>query len=236
MSRRLWLLNLALIALVGLAAWRVRVAWQQGAAEEQRVLRPPASSPVPAASTPLVAPQPAVAAAYSDVAQKMLFASDRNPRVEVAVAAPKPLPPFPVAFGMMNMGDGPVVILAERAGGANRAYAPGESIGGLLLAAIDGDDLVFEWEGQQVRKNLSELKPKEGTPVPAAATEAPAASVQPTVQAAAVVEAKPGGEMSEGVRACEPGDTSPSGTVRDGYRKVVSRWAFGERCHWEPVR
>ena len=167
---------------------------------------------------------------------RSLFASDRNPRVEVAVAAPKPLPPMPVAYGLMNMGDGPVVIMAERPGGANRAYAPGESIGGLLLAAIEGEDLVFEWEGQQVRKNISELSPKEGAPAPAAAASAETPP-QPAVQSAsATTEAKPGGEMSEGLKACDPNDTSPSGTVRDGYRKVITRWAFGQRCHWEPVR
>jgi hypothetical protein len=236
MRRRLVVLNLVLLALAAVAAWSLRERWRQGAAEERGLLRAPAAQAPPEVPAKLAAPQPAAPAAYLDIAQRMLFASDRNPRVEVAVAAPKPLPPLPVAYGLMNMGDGPVVILAERAGAANRAYAPGESIGGLLLAAIEGEDLVFEWEGQQVRKNISELAPKEGAAAPAPAAAQAEATAQPVVQSAVAADPRPGAEMAEGVRVCDPNDTSPSGTVRDGYRKVITRWAFGQRCHWEPVQ
>jgi hypothetical protein len=45
--------------------------------------------------------------------------------------------------------------------------------------------------------------------------------------------AAPGGELSAGIKACQPGDTSPAGTVADGMRKVIKPSPFGSRCFWE---
>ncbi len=36
--------------------------------------------------------------------------------------------------------------------------------------------------------------------------------------------------------ACSPGDTTPAGTVVNGYRKVVKASMFGQTCMWEPAR
>jgi hypothetical protein len=33
-----------------------------------------------------------------------------------------------------------------------------------------------------------------------------------------------------------PGDTTPAGTVRDGYRKLVTQTPFGNACRWELVK
>ena len=43
------------------------------------------------------------------------------------------------------------------------------------------------------------------------------------------------GKDAGGVRTCVAGDTSPPGTVLEGYKKVVTRTMFGETCRWEPV-
>src|SRR5512138_3283522 len=123
MKRKLILLNLVLLALVSLAAWRLRVNWLAGRAEEARVLHPPVKQAPPLALESLRSPGPAVAADYGDVAQRMLFDRERNPKVVVEVSAPKPVPPLPVAYGLMDMGSGPLVILSEKPGAANRSYA-----------------------------------------------------------------------------------------------------------------
>ena len=117
MRRRLILLNLVLLALVAAAAWRLRVNWLAGRAEESRVLRSAGKSVEPPAQRPCGLRGPPCAVDYSDVAQQVLFASDRNPTVVVEVAPVKPMPALPVAYGMMDMGSGPVVILSEKPGG-----------------------------------------------------------------------------------------------------------------------
>lgn len=45
-----------------------------------------------------------------------------------------------------------------------------------------------------------------------------------------------GPDLGSGFRACLPGDSSPSGTVVDGYRKVSDRTFMGKSCLWEPVQ
>jgi hypothetical protein len=242
MRRRLVLLNLILLALASLAAWRLRVNWLAARVEEGRVLRPAAKSAQPLDSAPLGSPRPAVAADYSDVAQQMLFDRDRNPKVVVEVAPAKPMPALPLAYGMMDMGSGPVAILSEKPGAANRSYSPGDKVGSFILDAIEGDELVFAWEGQQVRKRLQDLKPQTGSSAPAgtgAQTGSAPAAAGKTVQsvvAAAPAETGPGPELTGELKACQPNDTSPGGTVRDGLRKVVTRTPFGISCHWEPVK
>ncbi|MBI4876733.1 MAG: hypothetical protein HY822_19020, partial [Acidobacteria bacterium] len=46
----------------------------------------------------------------------------------------------------------------------------------------------------------------------------------------------PGAEVAPGMRACQPGDSSPVGTVVDGMRKVVTKTPFSVICRWEPVK
>ena len=242
MRRRLILLNLVLLALVAAAAWRLRVNWLAGRAEESRVLRTAGKSVEPPASAPLRPPRTAVAAEYGDVAQQVLFASDRNPKVVVEVAPVKPMPALPLAYGMMDMGSGPVVILSEKPGAANRGYSPGEKVGSFVLAAIEGDEIVFDWEGQEVRRTLQDLRPQTSSPAQAAAgaqSGQVAASAKVAVQsvgALAPAETGPGLELTGDLKSCQPNDTSPSGTVRDGFRKVVTKTPFGMSCHWEPVK
>jgi hypothetical protein len=48
--------------------------------------------------------------------------------------------------------------------------------------------------------------------------------------------ARPGTGVGEGYRSCVPGDNSPSGTVVDGYRKVMTTSPFGVSCGWEKIQ
>ena len=45
----------------------------------------------------------------------------------------------------------------------------------------------------------------------------------------------PGIDVGGGYRSCAPDEKSPSGTIRNGYRKVEASTAFGNTCRWEPV-
>lgn len=248
MRGRLLILNLALLAGCAAAAWRLR------AMHEERVRRQEAFwketvQPAPAPLLSLPAPAPQVSAAtYLPLAQKLLFSRDRNPDVVIEVAAPKPVPPLPLYYGMMNFGEGPRVVLALQ-GKGQKSYQVGDSVGEFRLAAIEAEGLVFEWEDRTIRAKFDELRDKSGAP-PAqpqqaaahpASAPAPQQPGQPQPAAVATVstlsEGKgPGGEAGAPTRPCQPGDTSPAGTVTDGYRKVLARTPFGQSCYWEKIQ
>jgi mannose-6-phosphate isomerase-like protein (cupin superfamily) len=48
--------------------------------------------------------------------------------------------------------------------------------------------------------------------------------------------ARPGADVGDGYRACVPGDNSPSGTIANGYRKVMTTSPFGVSCGWEKIQ
>jgi hypothetical protein len=238
LKKKLVWLNLALLALIVLAGWRARQAWLEAERREQAVLRATLKPLPPPPLAPLAAVEPLAAVAYEEVAQKMLFTPDRNPTVVIEPAKPKPMPPLPVAYGVMNFGDGPIAVLGEKANAPHRAYKPGETIGEFKLLSASGTELVFEWEGQRIARKVEELRQRAsgdrgggdtahtGTPAPP-----PQASIQ-------VVQERPlgPGEAVSGVRTCQPGDSMPPGTVVEGFRKVVSVTPFGRVCRWEPVQ
>jgi hypothetical protein len=237
MKRKLVLLNLVLAALAAAAAWQLRVRWLEDKAQQQLVLRRPARKADTPPAAALRAIPPVSASSYGEVAQRTLFSEDRNPDVTVEVAPPKPMPALPAAYGVMDFGSGPTVFMSEKPGGASRGYAPGEKVGEFTLVSVGEDEVVLEWNGQKMTKKMQELKPTAGEKREAASGEA----VRPAVPVAQAsnpsTEQGPGPQASEGgIRSCAPGDTSPAGTVRDGYRKVTNRTPFGSTCHWEAVK
>lgn len=238
MKRKLVLLNLALLALAAAAGWQLRARWLEGKAQEQKALRQPAKLAAPPAEIPAQPPPPASAAAYGEVAQKMLFSQDRNPNVVIEVTPPKPVPPFPVAYGVMDLGSGPTVIFSEKPGAPSRGYSLGAKVGEFTLVAMENDELVFEWEGKQFRKNLRELKPAPGSEAaaPVAAAASPTAAPVQTQVVSSSPDPGPGVELTSDLKACVAGDTSPAGAVRGGYRKVVTVTPFGQACRWELIK
>lgn len=245
MRGRLLLLNLLLLAGCVAAAWRLRVQHEEHARRQREFLSARVAPP-PAPVVALPSPPPQISAAsYLEVAQKLLFSRDRNPNVIIEVAAPKPVPPLPHYYGMMNFGEGPRVILALP-GKPQKSYVQGDKVGDFVLAAIEPSGLVFEWEGKQIRKRFDELKDQgEAPPAPqqaagggGAAPAAAAPQVVSTVATVTTVQEKkgPGAEAGENLRYCQPGDATPAGTIVDGYRKVVKKSPFGESCLWEKVQ
>lgn len=240
MSRKLVLLDLLLLGLAVLLGWRT---WQIHLEGERRLveLRQQAA-PKPSQETKPkpapVEPAPVRAADYLDIASRFLFSPDRNPVVVVKVEA-KPMPPLPVAHGVVDLGGGPRVILSEKEGGTQRAYRVGDRIGEFRIAKISRQQIAFEWNGQLIQRKLEELvaKTAEVEQAPAApASPPPAQPAQATVQATAVRPGPSSIDLGGGIKACQPGDTSPPGTVVNGYRKVVTQTPFGAACRWEPVQ
>jgi len=243
MKRKLIFLNLALAGLGACAVWQLRVRWLDGRAQEKRVLKQSVVAMPPNPAVPLAAPGPASAGEYNEVAQKTLFSRDRNPDVVVEAVPPRPVPSFPIAYGVLSFGDSTTVMLKEKPEGPTKGYAPGDKVGQFTLTVVENDALVFEWDGKPFRKTFRELKPATQVEAKAAAAPAagPAAGTAPTVQAAvqssASSDAGPGGDLSEDLRSCVAGDSTPAGTVRNGYRKVLTAMpGMGQACRWERVK
>ena len=242
MTRRLLLLNLALLAAVGLLVWQLKREWSEALARRQALLRH-RIQPAPAPAVPaLPKVNPFEAAEYSEVAQNNLFSKDRNPNVVVDPPPPapqKPVPPFPVARGVM-LWDGapPTIVLSEKSGAQQRGYHPGDSVGDWKVLSIDDKYVVFAWDGKEFKKRIDELLDR--TPVEiASSAPAPAAQRGQTGNVSLTGPAKngPGVDMGSGVRACVPGDSAPAGAVVDGMKKVVTASPFGGAvCRWEPVK
>jgi hypothetical protein len=239
MSRKLWLLNLLLLALAVFAGIQLRDRWlaekaREAAQRRQRVAPIPAppftSAPVPPAATPVN---------YAAIAQKDLFDRSRNPDVPVDPPPPPPpkppMPPLPVFYGEMNIGDGPTAILSVNAGSPQHSTHPGEMIGPFKLIDVTRDELTLEWDGQLVHKSVDELTNHAAGPPPEPASDA--RTEAPTVQTR--VEAQtakgPGETTGFGSKTCVPNDSTPFGAVQDGYRKTEIKTPFGPACLWDPV-
>jgi hypothetical protein len=236
-------LDLALLVLAGLLAWQVRREWIDSHARVQALLRgglPPSQVP---GLTPLDKVDPLTAAAYAEVATKNLFSPDRNPNVIVDPPPPvpeKPTPPFPVAHGVMLWGDfPPTIVLSEKASGPQRGYKAGESIGQWKLVSVDSSYVDLEWDGKEFKKRIDELIDR--TPV-AEVSAAPSAAPKaaPPAPAAQTISTSsrsgPGIDVGGGFKGCLAGDASPSGTVVDGMKKIVTATPFGSGCRWEPAK
>jgi hypothetical protein len=143
----------------------------------------------------------------------------------------------------MDLGD-PVVLLKLQKGEQKRYHA-GDKVGPFQLVSFDREKLVFEWNGQTVERKLGELKEKEAPPTEAVPNApAPVAPVAGNASAARSLtvsaegpklDPKLGADNGGGIRMCVAGDTSPPGTVLDGYRKKITTNMFGQTCMWEQI-
>jgi hypothetical protein len=247
LSRKLWLLNFVLIAAISAGAWRWRGQAQDFRLREQATLAKKTAIP-PTPPAPPSAPAPAVAAAsYLDIAQRMLWAKDRNSQVIVdppkPPEPPKPLPPLPAVHGVMNLGDGPIVMMSDKPGARDRGVHPGEMIGEFKLVSVDSEELVLAFEKRLVKKRLQELIDRSQDSGPAGGSQGQGSTPgQPASVSGAAPpppppgKPEPGGKLAEGLSQCQPGDSSPAGTIANGMRKVVSQTPFGPACRWEAIK
>jgi hypothetical protein len=240
LRRKLLILNLCLAAFLAYAGFALRQAWLaekvREAAELNRAVKPAPERPfAPLAVAPPVAP-----AGYAAIAEETLFDRSRNPNVPVDVPAPpppRPMPPLPVYHGQMNIGSGPMASLSEKPNSAGVFLHPGETIGPFKLVDVNSDEITLEWEGKTIRKNVDELldRSAQAAAASAAVTARPEQPAAPPPPAAAKSATGPGADTGAGFKRCEPNDSTPTGTVVDGYRKVVNPTPFGEACRWDPV-
>lgn len=271
MNRKLVLLNVALVALLALLGWQLRQRRLGEQAKERAVLQKPAHKQTllpPPAPAPVKTVAPAE---YIDTVQKMLFSKDRNPNVIVEVPPPPkppppppPMPALPHYFGQIRFGGDPVVILSAGSPGDQKGYAVGEKVGDFKVVSFDLKSITFEWNGQQVVRELAELKPKtdEGQ---ASAPPASGGGMAPPAQASTAsssggtivsigsshssngssdadsssksdVSPQFGVALPGGRYGCKNGDTSPTGTEVNGFRKTSIATIMGKACMWEPVK
>ena len=242
MKRNLIGWNLLLLVLVIFAGTILKQRWQQTRSAEgaflNKKLQPIPTPPLPALR-PVEAAKPTN---YLDVASRMVLARDRNPNIiydpPPPPPPPKPMPPLPRAFGIIDFGEGPTAILSERAGAASKSYRPGDKVGDFKLVAMTSTELMFDWEGKRFVKSVKELAgapPQVEQPAEAAAATPPPAQ-QPQITNVVPTKPGPGASVGGEYRACTPNDTSPSGTVVDGLRKVETMTPFGRSCRWEPAK
>jgi hypothetical protein len=242
LKRKLWFLNILLVAAIALAVWQLRKEAREFHARERGILgmRPPV--PPPPSQPPAPPPPTVTGAAYLEIADKFLFSSDRNSKVIVdppkPPPPPKPLPPLPAVYGVMNIGGGPTVMMAERSGGRQRGVHPGEKIGDFKLVSASSEELVLAFEDRTVKKKVDELIDRGGTEqVVAVGQGGPAgAAASAPAPPPPVGKPEPGVKLGDGLASCQTNDASPEGTVVNGMRKVVRRTPFGDACSWEAVK
>lgn len=260
MTRRIVLLNLALLALAAALVWtlrakRIDAKKHEAAVLRQSVARKSVMEPLPAQPAPPVAP-----ANYLPVAENMLFSKDRNPTVviEPPPAKPEPpMPPLPRYHGQMSIGEPIALLSAEKLG--QKGYHAGDEIGDFKIVSFDRERIAFEWQGKAVERKLEELAPKAPVAAPGQVAARPAQAAPPSrvtsapatdfarSSAPAVTSlagdagasknpAGLGEEISDGLRRCLPDDDSPADTTREGYKKRVIRTPMGPVCRWELVK
>ena len=255
MKRRLILVNLALAVAIAAGLWRFRVEYRR-AQDRYGVLQAP-HAPAPPPPVPAQPPHPVQPAAYFDAAQKYLFSPDRNPNVVVEPPKVKPRPALPVLFGVMNVGAGPIALMAVDPAAKHKSVRIGESIGEFKLTAAGGDEIVLEWEGEKIHAQVSDLLVKQ-TPQQTASAGGGPGSGNGTITGPAALNppgaannnstvlnpnARPGEFLVGGPIEGRPGtyyspagDSAPQGTVFQGRRKVVRSTPFGAQSWWEDIR
>jgi hypothetical protein len=240
MNRKLVLLNVVLAAVVVYGGVQLRDAYKAEKAREA-ALKAKRIATLPAPTfTPLPKDAPVLPSGYNYVAQKNLFHPSRDPNVPVEVPPPPPPPPpmpdLPKYHGQMNLGDGPMALLVEKSGMAEKAVKPGDSIGQFKLVDVNTNEITFAWNfnGEIARRSLRELADNSQAAAPAQENRpaAAAAAPPPPVQA----QYGPGEITNFGFKTCVPNDTTPEGTVSGGFRKVVTTTPFGKSCRWDPVK
>lgn len=241
MIRRLILLNVVLMAVLGLLGYELRKKILETRSREAAILLmriTPLDVPV---VVPLGKVAPIDAMTYQDSVAKNLFSKDRNPAPILDPPPPPPAPPpvpaFPVARGVMIWGGLPPTVVLSSAKGSNdqRGYHPGEKIGEWKIVSVDNQFIVLEWDGKQFKKRLDELMDR--TPIlvaEAPAQQAPAAAA-PATKSLSESKNGQGADMGGGIKACVTGDTQAAGTVVSGLKKIVSQTPFGSVCRWEPT-
>lgn len=247
MRGRLFIINLLLLACIAGAAMELKKLLDETRKREALVR---SSAPVLPSAKPVAAAaivEKTTPANYFDIAARLLFSRDRNPGVEAPPPpAPPQIPAFPLAYGVLMIGDPPTVMLSEAKGKPQRGYRPGDRVGEFKILAVTGADVTFEWQDKKFTKTLGELADREASKLLAAAPPPPASDNAPSAAAAKPVTTLGGGSsaskqgpgqvMTPTMKQCQPGDTAPDGAIVDGFKKINTATPFGFQCRWEKIQ
>lgn len=253
MNRKLVWLNVLLVGALGAAGYQWRQSSLKSAEHGKSFLKQPARPQQVPVHVPAQPVKPVQAANYLPAAQQLLFAKDRNPDEIIDVKPPdppKPVPAFPAAYGVISMFGETTILLSEPGKAEQKGYRSGEKVGPFLIAKLSEEEITLAWEDKQFKKNIADLKPKDTPPPPpqeqAGTAErtstglpvnrspvTPQEVVKKTQEATAGL---PGIDTGAGdLLVCVAGDSSPAGTVQNGWRKVVTKGPFGTKCLWTKV-
>ena len=161
------------------------------------------------------------------------------------------MPALPDVHGVMNMFGDHVVILSSGKD-KQKSYRAGDRIDVFKIVSFDNENIVFDWEGKEVKRAIRDLLAKAATPqqqggqpqvqskaetTPNASPPLGVTSLGEISAAKAATEQNPalGTAMGNNTYACKPGDNTPAGTVVNGHRKVITTVLMGKSCHWEKV-
>ena len=241
MNRKLVLLNAVLALIVIYGGVQLRNQYKAAKTREAALARARVSATPAPPFVPLAGDPPVLPSGYKDVAMKDLFHPSRNPDVPVELPPPPPPPPpmpdLPRYHGQMNLGDGPMALLVEKPGMAEKAIKPGETIGQFKLVDVNTSEITFAWtfNGELVRRSLASMT--EHTAVAAVGSDAPRSPPPAPPQAPQIKSAIGPGELTGmGTRICDPNDSTPANTVVNGFKKTEGRTPFGAFCVWDPVK
>lgn len=235
----LWNFLLAVCATAGI--YELRQQWIETRTQEQAVLLRKPVLPKVDVPPPPAKPAPFQAISYVDVAQKTLFSKDRNPNVEIVAPPPPPPPPpmpaLPKVYGVLGLPSGAVAIMSEKSGAVQQHVRENDNIGEFKIAKLSPQKITLQWHDKTVEKSIDELldrAPVAAAPEPPARAAAAAAPANqpagPAVPPQFGVEIGPPGHS---VHACKGDDTSPAGTVLEGYKKTIENTPFGQACRWQ---
>ena len=233
MNQKRWILNGVLIVAVAFTGWAFRSRWRDTRTHQSTVLATKVAAAPQPPFTPLPIEPPVTASTYAQIALQTLFDPSRNPTVVVEQPPPPPppvMPPLPLCYGVMNLGNGISAIMAENEKAMHQVLHPGERVGQFKLVDVNTDEIVLEWNGQQVRKLLTDL-----VAAPPAQAAAPVADNTPPPPPTPV-KAGPGEDTGRGFKTCSMRDGLADGAESEGYRKKVYNTPFGPACRWEPVQ
>ncbi len=242
MNRKLVLLNSVLL-LVGIyGGVQLRNEYKAAKAREAALQRVRITPEQPPPFVALANDPPVLPSGYKDVAIKDLFHPSRNPDIVKELPPPPPPPPpmpaLPRFHGQMNLGDGPLALLVEKPGMPEKAIKPGETIGQFKLVDVNTNEITFTWtfNGEVARRSLSELADNTVAVAAAApdARQSPASAPPPPPVIKSTIG--PGALTGQGTRTCDPNDSTPAGTVVNGFKKTEGRTPFGAFCVWDPVK
>lgn len=236
--------NIALLIAAMWLAADTRSGWRGNNARYSQFAAPvPAVSP---AAVPTAGANPAGAMSYAEVADRNLFAQDRNnnqPSVEK-----KPAPPLPLAIGTLNLGSGMIALMADQKMAAEHSFRrvkEGDEIGGWRVAEIAEHKVVVDFEGE--RKTIDVYESAASAVAAAPAYTPPAASAGPRVFNAtqpATAATPPAGASAGAAASSAPGTALPQDPndpfktcVVEGNRiKCTRRTAFGAQIWYEQLK